>query len=93
MVPNVINRSKWLIFDLPAEMDPALRRELPGRGINPPLIKIGLNTRASPITTITTMLRLPKKVLVIVLLQLNVQKIQTGIATIVPIIQGKRHIL
>ena len=81
-------------FDLPAEMDPALRRELPGRGINPPLIKIGLNTtRASPIITITTMLRLPKKVLVIVLLQRNVRKIQTGTATTAQIIQGKHHIL
>ena len=32
------------LFYLPTEMDPARQQALPGRGINPPLIKIGLNT-------------------------------------------------
>ena len=52
---NVINRNKMAHFDLPlpTEMDPARLRELPGRGINPPLIKIGLNTVVARAATYT----------------------------------------
>ena len=78
-------------------MDPALQRALPGRGINPPLIKIGLNitTFLPGLTTITTMLRLRKalKVPVIARLRLSVTlKIQIGTVTIVPLkILGNHH--